>query len=42
MLNPMMRKIPATPVAAATSPASEGNTTCPMRLPVIRKVSAVP
>ena len=39
---PMMTNIPPTPVAAATTPASAGNTTWPMRLPVIRNVSAVP
>jgi len=34
--------MPATPVAAASTPASAGNTICPTRLPVIRSVSAVP
>ncbi len=42
MPRPMMTNIPPTPVAAATNPASAGNITWPIRLPVIRKVSAVP
>src|SRR5439155_3875916 len=40
--SPNASRMPTTPVAAARSPASAGKTICPMRLPVIRKVSAVP
>src|SRR6476646_11988171 len=39
---PSASRIPPTPVAAATRPASAGNTIWPTRLPVIRSVSAVP
>src|SRR3954462_5799329 len=39
---PSASRIPPTPVAAATRPASAGITTWPTRLPVIRSVSAVP
>ena len=40
--SPMITKMPATPMAAATTPASAGNNTWPSRLPVMRRVSAVP
>src|SRR4029079_14925016 len=39
---PSASRIPPTPVAADTRPASAGNTIWPTRLPVIRNVSAVP
>src|SRR6476659_10579080 len=39
---PSASRIPPTPVAAATRQASAGNTIWPTRLPVIRRVSAVP
>ncbi len=34
-LTPMMRKMPATPAAAAISPAMNGITNWPMRLPIM-------
>src|SRR5215467_7708824 len=41
-LAPMMMKMPATPEAAAITPAMKGMTNCPIRLPIMRSELAVP